>query len=85
MIAHQVASMHELHSRVNDGIHVRLFWHQPDDRVVVAVDDAKTGDSFLVGVQSDESPMDVFHHPYAYAAWHHVETGPRDRLAAACT
>jgi hypothetical protein len=66
----------ELHSRTNDGIHVRLLWHQPEDRVVVAVDDAKTGDSFIVGVQSNESPMDVFHHPYAYAAWRRIPTRP---------
>ena len=37
----------ELDSRTNDGIHVRLLWHQAEDRVVVAVDDAKTGDSFV--------------------------------------
>ena len=74
--------MRELHSRTNDGIHVRLLWHRPDDRVVVAVDDAKTGDSFVVGVRSDESAMDVFHHPYAYAAWHRIPTRPV-RLALA--
>ena len=38
-------SMRELHSRINDGIHVSLLWHEPDDRVVVAVADGKTGDS----------------------------------------
>lgn len=67
-------SLRELDSRTNDGIHVRLLWHQTDDRVVVAVDDAKTGDSFVVGVQRDESATDVFHHPYAYAAWHRIPT-----------
>jgi hypothetical protein len=69
-------SLRELDSRTNDGIHVRLLWHQTDDRVVVAVDDAKTGDSFVVGVQRDESAMDVFHHPYVYAAWHRIPTRP---------
>jgi hypothetical protein len=76
MNAHILTSMRELHSRINDGIHVRLLWSRTDNRVVVTVDDAKTGDSFVVGVQSDESAMDVFHHPYAYAAWHRIPTRP---------
>ncbi len=76
MTAHTLDSMRELDSRTNDGIHVRLLWHDADDRVVVAVDDAKTGDSFAVSVHSEESAMDVFHHPYAYAAWHRIPTRP---------
>ena len=76
MNAHLLDSMHELHSRINDGIHVRLLWRKHDDRVVVAVDDAKTGDSFVLEVQRDEHAMDVFNHPYAYAAWHGTPTRP---------
>jgi hypothetical protein len=74
MTTHTLDSMNELDSRITDGIHVRLMWSQADDRVVVAVDDAKTGDSFVVAVQSDERAMDVFHHPYAYAAVHRIPT-----------
>jgi hypothetical protein len=74
MTPHSLDSLQELDSRTNDGIHVRLMWSQDEDHVVVAVDDAKTGDSFVVSVQSDESAMDVFHHPYAYAAWHRIPT-----------
>lgn len=81
MNAHRLDSMRELHGRINDGIHVRLLWRKHDARVVVAVDDAKTGDSFLVDVQSDESAMDVFHHPFAYAAWHRIPTRPAAVLA----
>jgi hypothetical protein len=76
MNAHLLDSLHELHSRINDGIHVRLLWHEHDDRVVVTVDDCKTGDSFVLDVNAGESPMDVFHHPYAYAAWHGIVTSP---------
>jgi hypothetical protein len=75
MNAHLLHSMRELHSRINDGIHVRLLWRQDDGRVVVAVDDAKTGDSFVLEVKREESAMDVFHHPYAYAAWPGIATG----------
>jgi hypothetical protein len=60
--------MRELHSRINDGIHVRLLWGESDGRVVVAVDDAKTGEYFGVEVRSHERALDVFHHPFAYAA-----------------
>jgi hypothetical protein len=68
--------MRELDSRTNDGIHVRLLWKPSDDHVVVAVDDDKTGDSFVVRVHGGESALDVFHHPYAYAAWHRIPTRP---------
>jgi hypothetical protein len=76
MHAQLLDSMRELHSRINDGIHVRLLWREEDDRVVVAVDDAKTGDSFVLDVHAGERAMEVFQHPYAYAAWHRVPTRP---------
>ena len=61
-------SMRELESRRNDGIHVRLLWGEHDGRLVVAVDDAKTGDRFGIEVRRHERALDVFHHPFAYAA-----------------
>jgi hypothetical protein len=73
--------MHELATRTNDGIHVRLLWRRGDERVSVTVDDAKSGDSFVLAVGSHENPMDVFHHPYAYAIWHGVPTRPQLALA----
>jgi hypothetical protein len=66
--------MQELHSRISDGIHVRLLWSKQDDRVAVAVDDAKTGDAFAVEVRKGERALDVFHHPYAYAALRGIDT-----------
>ncbi len=59
----------ELDQRTNDGIAVALLWDRTDDRLFVTVDDARTGDSFVVHVGEDEDALDVFHHPYAYAAW----------------
>jgi hypothetical protein len=58
----------ELDSRTSDGIEVRLLWNEHDGRVLVAVNDAKTGDAFAVEVREGDQAMDVFHHPYAYAA-----------------
>jgi hypothetical protein len=58
----------ELDSRTNDGINVRLLWRPDDSRVIVAVHDAKTGEAFELLVPDGKPALDVFHHPYAYAA-----------------
>lgn len=47
MNAHILQTMRELHSRISDGIHVRLLWSERDGRVTVAVADCKTGDAFV--------------------------------------
>jgi hypothetical protein len=60
-------TLRELDHRVSDGIDVTLFWRPEDDRAVVAVSDAKTGESFTLEVAPDQNALDVFHHPYAYA------------------
>ncbi len=58
----------ELDGRITDGIHVRLLWNPRDDRVSVAVSDTKTGDAFELPVRDGDRALDVFRHPYAYAA-----------------
>jgi hypothetical protein len=60
-------TLRELDHRVSDGIDVRLLWRPEDDRAIVAVSDAKTGESFTLEVAPHQSALDVFHHPYAYA------------------
>ena len=57
----------ELDSRISDGVHVRLLWNEPDDRVLVSVSDHRTGDAFTLPVRDGQRPLDVFHHPFAYA------------------
>jgi hypothetical protein len=75
--------MQELDRRTHDGIDVRMLWSERDNRVLVAVEDAKTGDAFAIEVREGERAMDVFHHPYAYAAHHRVElTSAVSALAA---
>jgi hypothetical protein len=73
----KMLSPHELDRRTNDGIRVRLLWCGHDGRVWVSVLDTKTDDSFGLEVRDDECPLDVFHHPYAYAAHHNIETRAR--------
>ena len=58
----------ELDSRMGDGIEVLLLWCQTDGHVTVAVTDTKSGEAFELPVREGERALDVFHHPYAYAA-----------------
>ena len=61
-------TFHELNHRRNDGIDVTMFWDPETNQVTVAVNDAKGGDAFEIQVLPGESAMDVFNHPFAYAA-----------------
>jgi hypothetical protein len=72
----------ELDHRTNDGIDVRLLWERESGRVFVTVDDARAGVAFTVEVSADDSPLEVFRHPYAYAAHQGVDTAPAAQLAA---
>jgi len=65
----------ELDARNSDGIDVRLLWHPVDDHVSVAVNDTQTGESFELPVRDGQPALDVFQHPYAYAAMRQHDTG----------
>lgn len=64
----------ELAHRSSNGIEVALLWHPVDDALAVVVSD-DNADSFELVVEPAEA-LDVFHHPYAYAAFRGV---PLDR------
>jgi hypothetical protein len=64
----------ELDHRSNDRIDVWLLWCERDNRVLVAVADEKTGERFEIELREGEQALDVFNHPYAYAAWHGIDT-----------
>lgn len=57
-------TVRELDRRTNDGLDVTLFWHPQTNRVSVAVEDHRFGDSFELEVDPAEA-LDAFHHPYA--------------------
>jgi hypothetical protein len=60
----------ELDHRHSNGIDVTLWWCPARNALfVTVVDDA--GDSFELAVDAHEA-LDVFHHPYAYAAFRGV-------------
>lgn len=62
-------AIRELAHRRNDGLDIRLLWDSTSDRVTVALHDGKTGEGFELEVGPDERALDVFHHPFAYAAF----------------
>lgn len=57
----------ELDCRASNGIDVSLLWSRRANRLTVAVHDTATGEVLHVPAQPDNA-LDVFKHPYAYAA-----------------
>ena len=58
----------ELDHRRGDRLDVWLLWSESENRVSVAVLDALTREAFEIDVMEGERALDVFHHPFAYAA-----------------
>lgn len=65
----------ELAVREQEGITVTLFWVRDTQLLVVAVADRRNSHSFELVLEDHESPLDVFHHPYAYAASRGLDLG----------
>jgi hypothetical protein len=61
----------ELAFRANDGIEVVLFWHERTNELTVCVSDKRSGASFALAADPREA-LDVFYHPYSYAAFRGV-------------
>jgi len=61
----------ELAHREADGIEVLLLWSRADDSLTVVCADTRAGDWFAVAADPTNA-LDVFHHPYAYAARQHI-------------
>jgi hypothetical protein len=62
-----LTSIRELDSRLGDGLHVRLWWDESNGDVWVSVLDARSGEALSIAVADGQRPLDVFHHPFAYA------------------
>jgi hypothetical protein len=62
-----VAQTRELAARENDGIHVALLWHPPENTLTVSVEDSRVRDRFQLAVAPHRA-LDAFYHPFAYAA-----------------
>jgi hypothetical protein len=72
----------ELASRESNGIAVQLLWNRTSNAVLVAVVDQPASLEFALDV-GEASPMDVFRHPYAYAAFRHLHVMNEAQLSAA--
>jgi hypothetical protein len=72
-------ALRELDHRIEDRIDVWLLWRERDDRVLVAVANQDTGERFRIEVRDDERVLDVFDHPYAYAARRGIDTRSESR------
>ena len=83
MTADSLSSIRELDCRWTNGIQVRLLWCQADARVSVAVVDTRSHESLRIDVPDGERPLDVFYHPFAYAAHQraHLEFGDGPHVA----
>jgi hypothetical protein len=57
----------ELASRASCGIEVTLLWNRRSDDLRICVTDNHTGVSFELHAERDDA-LEVFYHPYAYAA-----------------
>jgi hypothetical protein len=66
----------ELLVRERNGIEVTLFWLRATDMLLVAVADHRDGTSFELVLERNDRALDVFHHPYAYAAARGIDTSP---------
>jgi hypothetical protein len=57
--------MTELAHRASNGLDVALLWSRQTGRLVVAVADTRTGETFTVDAPHDRA-LDVYNHPFAY-------------------
>jgi len=76
----------ELDQRTADGVEVALLWHASRDFLSVVVSDTRIGEAFELVLDERDNALDVFNHPYAYAAYRGLEFGVvsrEDELVAA--
>jgi hypothetical protein len=64
----------ELAFRSAGGLEIALLWNGDEDRLTVSVYDTRRVEFFEVPAPSDRA-LDVFYHPYAYAAQRGIQYG----------
>jgi hypothetical protein len=60
--------LRELAHRTTDRLDVTLFWSEETHELTVRVSDEKSGAYFELDADPAKA-LDVFHHPYSYAAF----------------
>jgi hypothetical protein len=72
-----------LAKRKNAGIQVTLLWAEDTNAVAVLVRDDGNDDQFELSVEPGANALQIFEHPYAYAAWRGVDYRLADLRRAA--
>jgi hypothetical protein len=67
MAADNSTDYRELAQRASDGVEVTLYWHETRHELTVHVSDQRSGECFELAADPDRA-LDVFHHPFSYAA-----------------
>jgi phosphopantothenate synthetase len=67
MAADNSTDYRELAQRASDGVEVTLYWHETRAELTVRVSDQRGGASFELAADPDQA-LDVFYHPFSYAA-----------------
>ena len=65
----------ELAVRESDGVTVTLYWTPGTNIIAIEVVDSGSGTAFELVLAEHEPPLDVFYHPYAYAAARGLDVG----------
>ena len=63
-----LSSIQELAARTVDGLHVRLLWSAVERQAWVSLIDVKRDETVSVPVRENQNALEVFRHPFAYAA-----------------
>jgi hypothetical protein len=58
----------ELASRHSGTVEIALLWSKRTRRAAVTVEDTATGELIELPLTPTDDPLDVYSHPYAYAA-----------------
>jgi hypothetical protein len=66
----------ELALRRSGTSEIALFWSRRTHRAAVKLEDDATGVTFELPLGAGDDPLDVFEHPYAYAAARHLDVNP---------
>jgi hypothetical protein len=64
----------ELAQRAGDGIVVSLMWSRADNVLRVSIANTQTGEEFELDAPP-ENALDVYYHPFAYAAYRGLDYG----------
>jgi hypothetical protein len=70
----------ELARRTRDNLTVSLVWRPQDNRLRVMVADTAAGQEFQLDAHP-ENALDIFYHPFAYAAFRGLDYGVETGIA----